>query len=175
MSDKTLQEKYIEEFIYGAIDGIITTFAIVASVIGAGLSPAIVLILGFANLLADGFSMGSSSYLSSIGARDLKKKRGEEAEKVHPMKNGLATFLSFISVGGVSLVPFLIAILVPSFADKAFLWSIVLTAIAFVVVGIVKAKVTHTDTFKSALSILLMGTIASVIAFGVGYLLQGLV
>ena len=46
----------VEDFVYGATDGSVTTFAVVAGVIGAELSPSIVLILGFATLFADGFS-----------------------------------------------------------------------------------------------------------------------
>jgi VIT1/CCC1 family predicted Fe2+/Mn2+ transporter len=54
----------VESFVYGAIDGAVTTFAIVTGVIGASLSPSIIVILGFANLLADGFSMAIGNYLS---------------------------------------------------------------------------------------------------------------
>jgi VIT1/CCC1 family predicted Fe2+/Mn2+ transporter len=54
----------VENFVYGAIDGAVTTFAIVTGVIGASLSPSIIVILGFANLLADGFSMAIGNYLS---------------------------------------------------------------------------------------------------------------
>lgn len=56
---------YVRDFIYGGVDGAVTTFAIVSGVSGAELSPAIVLILGFANLVADGFSMAASSYLAT--------------------------------------------------------------------------------------------------------------
>ena len=52
---------HFEDFIYGAFDGSVTTFAIVAGSIGASLSPMIVVILGFANLFADGFSIGSET------------------------------------------------------------------------------------------------------------------
>ena len=45
----------IQDFVYGATDGAVTTFAIVAGVVGAALSPSIILILGFANLLAVAF------------------------------------------------------------------------------------------------------------------------
>ena len=55
----------IEDFVYGATDGAVTTFAVVAGVIGASLSPSIVLILGFANLFADGFSMSVGNYLGA--------------------------------------------------------------------------------------------------------------
>lgn len=55
---------YLKEFIYGAVDGAITTFAIVAGVAGAGMSAGVIIILGFANLLADGFSMAVGNFLS---------------------------------------------------------------------------------------------------------------
>ncbi|MGH1418016.1 MAG: VIT1/CCC1 transporter family protein [Hyphomicrobiaceae bacterium] len=53
---------YLRDWVYGGIDGAITTFAIVAGVVGANLSPLVILILGFANLLADGFSMAAGNY-----------------------------------------------------------------------------------------------------------------
>ncbi len=53
---------YLADFVYGGIDGAITTFAIVAGVVGASLSSGVILILGLANLLADGFSMAASNY-----------------------------------------------------------------------------------------------------------------
>ena len=56
------QTSYLADFVYGGIDGAITTFAIVAGVMGASLSSGVILILGLANLLADGFSMAASNY-----------------------------------------------------------------------------------------------------------------
>ena len=56
------QKEYIAEFVYGGIDGVITTFAVVAGSAGAELAVPIVLILGFANLIADGFAMSVGSY-----------------------------------------------------------------------------------------------------------------
>ena len=54
----------IENFVYGAIDGTVTTFAVVAGVVGASLPSSIIIILGFANLFADGFSMAVGNYLA---------------------------------------------------------------------------------------------------------------
>lgn len=56
---------YIRDFIYGGVDGAVTTFAVVSGVAGAELSTKIVLILGFANLVADGFSMAASNFLGT--------------------------------------------------------------------------------------------------------------
>ena len=72
----------LEDFVYGATDGAVTTFAVVAGVIGASLSPSIVLILGFANLLADGLSMAVGNYLASKTRIEYieKARRREEWE-----------------------------------------------------------------------------------------------
>jgi VIT1/CCC1 family predicted Fe2+/Mn2+ transporter len=73
---------YIRDFIYGGIDGAVTTFAVVSGVSGAELSPSIVLILGFANLAADGFSMAASNYLGTRAEED-DYKRLEKVEHRH--------------------------------------------------------------------------------------------
>jgi len=74
--------KYIGDFVFGALDGIITTFAVVAGVAGASLHSSVVLILGFANLLGDGCSMALGSYLSTkseqqYGERERKREEWE--------------------------------------------------------------------------------------------------
>ena len=56
---------YLRDFVYGGIDGAVTTFAVVSGVAGAGLSPGIVVVLGLANLVGDGFSMAASNFLGS--------------------------------------------------------------------------------------------------------------
>lgn len=66
--------KYLGEFVYGGIDGSVTTFAVVAGAAGANLESNVVLILGFANLLADGFAMSIGSYLSSKSQIDIYEK-----------------------------------------------------------------------------------------------------
>ena len=74
------KSQYLGEFVYGAIDGTITTFAVVAGAAGAVLSPVIVIILGFANLIADGFSMAAGNFLSERTNRDLIAKEREREE-----------------------------------------------------------------------------------------------
>ncbi len=58
-------QDYIGEFVYGGIDGSVTTFAVVAGSAGANLDSSVIIILGFANLIADGFAMSVGSYLSN--------------------------------------------------------------------------------------------------------------
>lgn len=61
---------YLRDIVYGGIDGSVTTFAIVAGVAGAGLSPLIIVALGIANVLADGFSMAAGNYAGTKAERD---------------------------------------------------------------------------------------------------------
>jgi len=73
---------YVRDFVYGGIDGAITTFAVVAGVVGADLSAKVILILGLANLLADGFSMAASNYSGvKTVVDDLERIR--EIERKH--------------------------------------------------------------------------------------------
>lgn len=64
------KHNYLRDWIYGGIDGSVTTFAVVTGVVGAHLSPVVILILGFANLLADGFSMAASNFLATRAEHD---------------------------------------------------------------------------------------------------------
>lgn len=73
---------YVRDFIYGGVDGAVTTFAVVSGVAGAELSTKIVLILGFANLVADGFSMAASNFLGTRAEID-DYHRIEEIEHRH--------------------------------------------------------------------------------------------
>ena len=73
-NSESSKSSYLSDFVYGGIDGSVTTFAVVAGVVGASLSPSIVLILGFANLFADGFSMAVGNYLSTKSKREYIEK-----------------------------------------------------------------------------------------------------
>ncbi|MFA5508414.1 MAG: VIT1/CCC1 transporter family protein, partial [Vulcanimicrobiota bacterium] len=73
---------YLKDAIYGAIDGAVTTFAVVSGVAGAGLSSGIVIVLGLANLVGDGFSMAASNYLGSRAEEQVAELARQE-EEVH--------------------------------------------------------------------------------------------
>jgi len=80
---------YLRDVIYGAIDGIVTTFAVVAGAAGAGLEDRVVIILGVANLIADGFSMSVSNLLGSRAAeQQLERARAEERRQIEVFPEG---------------------------------------------------------------------------------------
>lgn len=76
------RRSYLSDFIYGGIDGAVTTFAVVSSAAGADLSATIVLIMGVANLVADGFSMAAANFLGARAESQqaLWARRSEEIE-----------------------------------------------------------------------------------------------
>jgi VIT1/CCC1 family predicted Fe2+/Mn2+ transporter len=218
------------DFVYGATDGAVTTFAIVAGAIGASLSPSIVLILGFANLLADGFSMAVGNYLATKTQREYieKARKREEWEidnmveqekqeireiytkkgfkdelldeivrvitsrrKVwvdtmmreelgliedskRPRDTAVTTFTAFNAIGLIPLIPFVAMFASGSVAsdNDAFVYSIVFTAAAFFLIGLVKGRVIQKPLLRSGLSTLAIGGIAAAVAYAVGYLLN---
>lgn len=76
-------QRYIGAVVYGGLDGIVTTFAIVSGAAGAALGSSIILILGAANLLADGFSMATGAYLSTKSEREYyERERTRQAQEI---------------------------------------------------------------------------------------------
>ena len=228
--DKGPQSVYLKDFIYGAIDGAVTTFAVVAGVAGAGLSSSVVIILGIANLLADGFSMAISNYMGTRAENQYREKareveldeirkwpkgereeirqiykakgfEGELLEQVvdvitadedrwvdtmiqeehgmplddhNALEAGVATFAAFCLIGAIPLLTYLVNWVLGDVIQQEFLWSCVLTSIAFVAVGAAKARFLDQSHVVSALETLGIGGVAAGLAYGVGVVLQGL-
>lgn len=221
------KHSYLGDAVLGGIDGCVTTFAIVTGAIGAGFSSTVVIILGVANLLADGFSMAVSNYQSTKSEHELldearaseerhieqypqgeeeeirqifmqKGFSGEVLEEIvtvitedktlwvdtmlteelglrlqapDPFRAALATFLAFLAVGLVPLLPFLLPLVT---ADKMFFASVFATSLAFMAVGMGKGKMLNLPILKSGLETLFVGGAAAGISYLVGYLLQGI-
>lgn len=83
------RHNYLRDCIYGGVDGAVTTFSVVAGVVGAELSPSVVLIMGFANLAADGFSMAASNFLGTRAEReDLERLEAVERRHIEVVPEG---------------------------------------------------------------------------------------
>lgn len=220
-------QEYLREFVYGGIDGAVTTFAVVAGGFGANLDAGILIILGLANLLADGFSMSVGAFLSAKSEQDSFTKhekieyweienlpevereeiadiyrakgfKGELLEKVvdqicsdkdlwvaemmkdelnmmrdgkSPFKIGLATLISFILVGFIPLMVYLWDFFFPTDLN-IFLWTSILTGLAFMIVGWLKGVVNQTSALRSISETVGLGLLAAVVAYYVGDLLE---
>ena len=80
---------YLGDAVMGAIDGCVTTFAVIAGAVGAGFSGGVAIILGFANLVADGFSMAVSNYHNTKSQRELvEKARLRELRHIETIPEG---------------------------------------------------------------------------------------
>ena len=152
-----LVRDYLPDLVYGANDGIITTFAVVSGVVGANLSERIILILGFANLVADGFSMGASNFL----ARRSYARAEDRADRPEAMRHGTATLVGFLVAGIVPLV----AYVGPLADDDRFPLAIVLTLSTLFAVGAARALVTHLGWIRSGLEMLCVGALAAAVAY----------
>lgn len=161
---------YIGDLVYGANDGIITTFAVIAGAAGAGFSSTVIIVLGVANLVADGFSMGASSYLSLRSEQRVDEVSAEISQR-NPIMDGIVTFVAFVIAGSLPLIPFF----VPSAAENAFLVSSIATGAAFFVVGAARSLVIKGNAIIAGLEMLLVGSIASSIAYLLGAYVQALV
>jgi VIT1/CCC1 family predicted Fe2+/Mn2+ transporter len=171
--------RYLKAMVFGANDGIITTFAVVAGVMGAGLSPRIILILGVANMMADGVSMGIGDYLGEKSARQLQKARHENVSRDGVWHTGLITFVAFVVAGSLPLLPFLVQFLYSLSwpVGVQFSWSIAATAMAMFLVGSLRSFVTGLEKrwWRNGLEVLAIGAIAAGVAYGLGYLVEMLV
>lgn len=86
---KPVRHSYLADAVLGAIDGCVTTLAIVAGAVGAGFSSVVAIVLGIANLLADGFSMAVSNYQSGRTREDLvERTRQIEREHIRRVPQG---------------------------------------------------------------------------------------
>jgi VIT1/CCC1 family predicted Fe2+/Mn2+ transporter len=178
MIDKIKQhfEDYLGEFVYGGIDGAVTTFAVVAGATGAGFSLQVILVLGFANLIADGFSMSVGSYLSKKSEVELMAKRGESTkDEPSPVINGVTTYISFILFGLVPLMAYTIDYLFKLDSGSLFMLSIISTAVAFLGIGVLKSRVAKTPVFRAVLETMSLGLIAALFAYVLGDVLEGLI
>ncbi len=169
-------EDYLSEFVYGGIDGAVTTFAVVAGATGAGFSTKVLLVLGFANLIADGFSMGVGSYLSTKSEQQLMVKKGESiADEPSPIINGATTYTAFILVGLVPLLAYTIDLIFSIGSSNLFAIAIVLTAFAFAAIGVLKSRVAQAPIVRSIAETMVLGAIAASLAYVLGSLLEKII
>lgn len=169
-------EDYLSEFVYGGIDGAVTTFAVVAGATGAGFDTKVILVLGFANLIADGFSMGVGSYLSTKSEQELMVKRGESLDdEPSPVINGSTTYVSFILVGLVPLLAYTVDYIFNMDNSNVFMISIILTAFAFAGVGLLKSRVAQSGIARAVTETMVLGAIAASLAYLLGAFLERII
>lgn len=170
-----LKPGFLKAAVFGANDGIITTFAVVAGVSGAGLDSRIILILGIANLLADGLSMAVGDYLGEKAEADMRNSRhGEGYHRFHPVwMTGVITFISFVIVGSFPLLPYGAAATGLDIELRHQLFgSILATGIGMFLIGSIRTVVTGGHWARNGFQTLGIGAVAATIAYLAGGLVE---
>ena len=167
----SIARHYLGDLVYGANDGIITTFAVVAGVAGGALSHTAVLIVGAANLAADGLSMAVGNFQSIRARESAREAANLPEEESEPFKHAGATFLAFVIAGAVPLVPYLL----PVRAAHEFRWSAVATLAALFAVGAARSAVTLERWWKTGLEMLSLGIVVATLAYAAGALVSAAV
>lgn len=153
---------YIRDLVYGANDGIITTFAVVSGATGGALAYATVLIIGAANLAADGVSMGVGN-LQAIRAHErVRAAQNLPEEEAYPWKHGVATLIAFVVAGAIPLVPFVL----PEVWGHRVVWSTAMTLLALFGIGAARATLTLERWWLAGLETLSLGALVAAAAYG---------
>lgn len=155
---------YIRDLVYGANDGIITTFAVVSGVAGGQLSHLAVLVVGTANLAADGVSMGVGNFLAIRADERAREAEGLPELERHPWKHGLATLLAFVVAGAVPLMPYVVL------RTSPLIVSTVMTFTTLFVLGALRALVTKDRWWQTGLETFALGTVVAGAAYAAGRL-----
>ena len=163
-------QHYIRDLVYGANDGVITTFAVVAGVTGGTLSPVTVLVLGVANLLADGLSMGVGNYLGIRSDERVREAQQLPEQEAFPIRHGMATFMAFMTAGAVPLLPYVFS----GIAANRFAWSAAVSLAVLFGVGAARARVGSGSWWTNGLEMLGLGVLVGAAAYFAGALVSGL-
>jgi Uncharacterized membrane protein len=171
MLEKTIHERgsYLRDAVFAASDGVVTTFAIVAGSTGASLDPKVVVILGFANLFADGISMSLGTYLGVKSEEDFEFTKGDKhSREGTAIKQSTITFISFVAAGFFPVFPYLVPI------NHQFETSIIAVVAILFAVGTVRSVFTRKNAFKSGCEMLAVGGIAAGVAYIIGFVIDKL-
>ena len=165
---------YLKEFVYGGIDGSVTTFAVVAGATGAKMDAGVIIILGFANLIADGFSMSVGNYLSEKSDLATNNRSSDGKDHLSPFRTAGATFVSFIIMGFIPLLVYVFSYLNGTKPINLFPYSCALTGASFLLIGFLRSYVAKTSTIRSMLETLSLGGIAAILAYYAGSILENM-
>jgi VIT1/CCC1 family predicted Fe2+/Mn2+ transporter len=163
--------EYLSSFVYGAIDGTVGTFATITAAKGASLSPTTALAMGLANVFSDGFTMGASSYLS-----EKTSQLQDNQTTKNPIFGAIITCLSFIMIGLCPLLIFLFIVIYPKqkiiHHKHLYLISFFVSMICLFLIGAIKGRLTNKSAFYSGCETLIVGGVAALISYLVGFYIQ---
>lgn len=167
-------QSHMRGIVFGGMDGILTTFALLAAVAGSGgSSPALTLVIGISTVLADGLSMGAGEYLSAKAEAEVAG--GTDDEETTPLEKGAAMFVAFTVFGAMPLFGYLLTELLASGATYHFQLSVLITGFTLFALGTIKSTFGAGEWFRSGTEVTLIGGAAACVAFYTAKLVDYLV
>jgi VIT1/CCC1 family predicted Fe2+/Mn2+ transporter len=166
---RKIAHDHMRGIIFGGLDGILTTFAIMAASIGAKQRAQTTLVLGISTLLADALGMAGGEYLSSKAERELLSPRALLAlREPSPLAKGAAMFTAFLLFGAIPLVGFIVSHVLAVYHPEMphDLVSCVVTVLALFALGAVKSQFGKGPWWRSGGEIVLVGGFVASAAFG---------
>jgi VIT1/CCC1 family predicted Fe2+/Mn2+ transporter len=145
--------------VYGAGDGVVTTFAIIAGTTGAGLGAFAAITLGLANLIADGISMGAGNYLA---LKSQLEQSGASVTQEAPHRHGLAAFAAFVVAGSAPLVAYALP------TGNTFVIATGLAGATLFLVGSLRTSFVRRPWWRCGSEMLLIGGLAGGAAYAIG-------
>ena len=165
--------KLVKAAVFGANDGIVTTFAVVAGAAGADLSTKVILILGISNLVADGVSMGMGDFLGERSEQKLLQQEKLRFKKNRLWVSGLVTFVFFLIAGSLPLVPYVAqAIFGLEIPLSKLELSVIATAISLFIIGSARSLVIKGSWLRNGLEMLVVGAVSSGAAYLIGVVIE---
>jgi VIT1/CCC1 family predicted Fe2+/Mn2+ transporter len=156
---------YLRDVVYGATDGVVTTTAVVAGAVGAAFEPRVAIVLGLANLAADGISMGASNYL---GLKSELEQNGASIELEQPWRHALATTAAFVVAGALPLCGYALA----SASSQRLGWALSIAVVVLACVGAARARFVRKPVLRCALEVIAIAGGAAGVAYLLGFLVE---
>jgi len=166
---------HVRGVVFGGMDGILTTFALIAAASGSGsTSPHLTLVIGISTVIADAFSMAAGEYLSAKAEEELLPQGKRPADEPHPLEKGFAMFVAFTLFGSTPLLGYVVTALLAheTTAANSFQLSIAITASALFALGTLKTTFGAGVWWKSGLEVSAIGGAAASVAFYTAQLIE---
>lgn len=161
MLPKTIKALYARNFIFGAEDALVSTVGLLAGIAAAGMTRTDILVTGIVLIVVEAFSMASGSFSSEYETEEYIAQKRVPA--VHSTVSALIMFFAYFFFGLISIIPYGVVL-----NGYAYVYSIGVSLVALLTLGIVSAKLFNIPIWRNTLRLFIVGAIAIAVGVTVG-------
>ncbi len=152
---------FIRNFVFGVEDSLVSTVGLLSGIAAASVPKPTIILTGIVLIFVEAVSMGAGSFLAEDTTENYLEEK--EADIKYPLKGGLVMFLSYFIAGFIPLLPYAIFTI-----NSAFIISIIVSLIALFLLGLISAKISHTNLKRSITRMAVVGGLAILVGVVVG-------